>query len=292
MFKKKTKIGIDIGSAFIKAVEAFKTKNGIYIKEFMKVEKKDDEEDILSLLKDIRLKMGKKNVVFGLPSKHIVYRNISLPKMNSKELKEAVYWEAQDFSMVIKDDFTFDYEIISENDQNAQILLAAASTAVIKEYIKIFEKAGFFVEAVDVYPLAVSRVFKEKFKEEVIVILDLGQSHSEAAILENGMLFFSKTFNFSVSSERSKIVEFIQEFTRFIDYYSIQRKGKQVEKIVLIGGGSKVSYIAGMLFENLSSEIIFARDLKPEELKVYALKNASFFDLSDYCNALGFAMRG
>ncbi|MGB9839182.1 type IV pilus biogenesis protein PilM [Thermovenabulum sp.] len=287
----KSRIGIDLGSFYIKAVEAYKTKNGIYIKKFIKLEKKENEE-IIPLLKDIRSKLGKKSVIFGLPSKHIIYRNISLPKMKPKELKEAVYWESQDFTMVIKDDYTFDYEIISENEQSVQLLLAAAPTSVIKEYIESFEKAGFYVEAVDVYPLAVSRVFKERFKDEVVILLDLGQHHTEATILENGMLFFSKTFSYSVSSEKIKALEFIQEISRFIDYYSIQKKGKRIDKVVLMGGGSKLSHIGGMIFENLNLEILFARELNLQDLKIKVLKNETLFDLADFCNALGFAMRG
>ena len=96
------------------------------------------------------------------------------PLLNKKELKEAIFWEMQEFSTIFSGDFISDYELINKEKDMYHVLLVAVPKEIIMDYAKIADSSGFPLKALDIYPLANARVLKEGKISDITAIIDLG----------------------------------------------------------------------------------------------------------------------
>jgi type IV pilus assembly protein PilM len=332
MFFNTGLVGIDIGTHTIKAVHLDITGKRRVLRKIVKIDNsiKDtafptelDKKGITKCLIKIAKSLSCKKCVVGIPSKHVIFRNVQFPKMKPQELREAVYWEAQEFAPMFDEDYVSDFELLEVQENNCRVMLAGTSENTALGYLTVLENAGFKVEAIDVYPLAVSRILKSAGIHGVAAVIDIGYSHCEIIIIEKGVVFFSRNISTdylhfvkmsSVPVATNKecttdisypqdtlnenlhdvmfqsLQELMLEISKFFDLYSIQRKGHEVEVVMFIGRGSRIPCLKQVYSDYFNLPIIDAADIYHEFLEPGSIKYDNF-DLIDFTNAIGFALR-
>ncbi len=314
-------VGIDIGTQTIKAVQLnasgkrFNLKKGVKVDNTIKKTSFSDESDRTALtisLKEIAESFSCKKCVVGIPSTHVIFRNLQLPRMKPRELKQAVYWEAQEFAPMFDEDYVSDFELLEVQENNCRVMLAGTTNNIALNYFMIIEDAGFEVEAIDVYPLAVSRILQLAGVDGVTAVIDIGYSHCEITIIEKGVVFFSR--NISVNSpdliNMSSILnnhqgtldkdvydisipflqELMLEISRFFDFYSIQRKAHKVDSVIFIGCGSRLWCLEEVYSDYFNLPIINAAKICHKFIDTDRIKYDDG-DLIEYFSAIGFALR-
>lgn len=214
--KSKTSptIGIDIGSSLIKVVEARPSKGEVQITALgiaptppgtIENEIITDPQTLGQAIRQLLTESGissKRCVSSVSGQSSVIVRIIEIPKMTKQELAETMKWEIERHVPFAANEVVMDFQPIerpnaSPDDQNMEVLLAVAQQELINGHIEALFAAGVEPVAIDVEPLAVSRVFIDAaidgFKDKVVAIVNVGASTTEMGIYQNGLLSFPRT---------------------------------------------------------------------------------------------------
>lgn len=139
--------------------------------------------------------------VISLPRKQVKIQSIRLPRMSDPELLEAARWEAAQR-------FEFDRQAMEVSilrtgaspqggESREEVLLVAASHAVINEYVNPIVTAGLRPLAIDTDFGATARIFSRQYRREgdrdqVRVVIEIGESGATVEILRGDQVAFCK----------------------------------------------------------------------------------------------------
>ncbi len=168
----KSCLGLDIGHATIKLVEAQRKGKGVVITRYGSIptpEKSYLKSKILNVdgiaqsVRTLVKNMGTttKSVCLGLTSSEIVIKTITMPNMQTKELEQALEFELHDhvgFAYNSPKEVAFSYDVMHKDATQQTILLVACKREVIEPYMSIVDKAGLDLAIIDIQALALPRV--------------------------------------------------------------------------------------------------------------------------------------
>lgn len=171
--RKRTSVGIDIGSRSIRLVKLISSKENPTLSLLGSisipkgavsggeiVDVQTVAESLQTLIKKVGLK--DKNVVLGVGNQRVIVRLIEMAYMDPKELASAIKFQAQDFIPIPVEEAIIDFEVIDdyvneEGERLLQIILVAAHRGMVSSYIEAAEKAGLKPEIIDVNAFAIAR---------------------------------------------------------------------------------------------------------------------------------------
>lgn len=312
-FKKHSHIGLDIGTSSIKLVVLEeKAKQQKILKKFsyMAITAGNDLAGIVdSFIKKEGIAGALVNVSVSGPS--VIMRYLIMPKMDMTELKKAIKFEIKEHIPFSLDEIVVDCAILKERIENNKMLvgLAAVKKVMLQERLSLLEKVGVIPQVVDIDCFCLANVFnnsrqfntKDQTKEnkndvsetqtakpEVAGLLNIGSRFTNMAIVENGILNFSRDIGFG--GGELTLNNLVNEISSSIDYYENQ-SGLPIEKIYLSGGAGQFPNVANFIKEQLdvsilnleiSSGILFDEQVNKEEFR--AKENL-------FAIALGLALR-
>jgi type IV pilus assembly protein PilM len=207
-------VGLDIGSKFIKAVELVPGRNGPTVKalgmaptppgameDSVIVDPKLLGEAVKKLLKEAGISTRRcVSSVSGQGA--LVVRVIEVPKMSDAELAETMKFEVERHVPFAADEVIMDFQPIVRQDddpdaQNMEVLLAVAQQEMIDRHVAMLFAAGLAPSAIDVEPLAASRVLIElgpdPYGKKTTAIVNIGASTTDIGIYRDGILAFPRT---------------------------------------------------------------------------------------------------
>jgi len=208
-------IGLDIGSFQVKLAQ-YKSRGGqIYLHQYgiyplsegvVEGGRVIDPETLGNQLRWIvRQRRFKKNKVnLCVSSQNVILRHVVFPMMSSKEIPDALRWEAEKHIMIPPEDAVIDYiqlgERVVEGKQVIEVLLVAVPKDVVNSYIEAVTRAGLYPEVVEIEPFSLQRTIQQTFEgrpmgPEPFLLLDIGGDGSSLLVLQGGNYCFSRTFN-------------------------------------------------------------------------------------------------
>ncbi|MFA4818613.1 MAG: type IV pilus assembly protein PilM [Patescibacteria group bacterium] len=212
--RKKSYLGVDIGTASIKMVEleagANRTPRLVTYgraentKDFTKVDSEQDIGRIVATIKEVakRANIKAKRTVSALPTFVVFSSVISLPAMSQKELGSAVAWEARKFVPLPINEMTLDWKILNDeqgdkadtNSNNIRVLLTAAPQNVVKRYLDIFRRAGLDLLSLETEAFALERSLLGGAKTNVMIV-DLGAVGTDICVIEQGIPILNRSID-------------------------------------------------------------------------------------------------
>lgn len=197
-------VGIDIGSAAVRAVEvsdAGKAKPTLI--RFHEVALSEgavsrgevlEPNTVAAALKQLWSTGGfkSKNVVLGMGNHRVLARDLTVPKASMKRIREALPFQVQDMLPVPVADALLDFYPISESEgetgpQVNGLLIAAVKEAVLANVLAV-ELAGLTPVEVDLIPFALSRaVHRGANTDGAVVQIDVGAGTTSVVITIAGV---------------------------------------------------------------------------------------------------------
>jgi type IV pilus assembly protein PilM len=188
--KKKTAVGLDIGSSLIKFIEmegigkaprvvnfglAPLLPDAIVDGEIM------DREVVVDGLTSLFEMRGvkSKEVATSISGRGVIVKKISMERMKESEAREQIRWEAEQHIPFDINDVNIDFEILDPNKGEGQmdVLLVAAKSEVVNARVSLLQEAGLMPVAMDVAAFAVQNAFEANVDvepQEVIALIDVG----------------------------------------------------------------------------------------------------------------------
>lgn len=210
MFKKKNPIGLDIGSAYIKAAQINDTKSGYELALFDMVHVQPgvisdhmitDKAKLIASIKELMGKSGiKRNDAVISVSGHssVIVKRITIPIMTEDELALSIKYEAEQYVPFDINDVEIDFQILGPKpDEEGQmdVVLVAVKKGVIKDYHEVVAQAGLNPVIVDVDFFALSNMYEINYgieEEKNIALINVGASTTNINILQSGLPVFTR----------------------------------------------------------------------------------------------------
>lgn len=224
-------IGVEIGTSAIKVVvlkagsppilqHAVTTPTPIgSMRDGLVVEPQAVATELKNLLAQHRITT--RQAVTAVPNQSAVTRNIMVPRMERKELQDAIKWEAERYIPYPIDEVALDFDLLDDpstipEDGQMEVVIAAAPTEAVARIIEVLQLAGLEPVVIDLKSFAVLRALRgnllgehltkstltdTNYTEagEVALVLEIGASSSVISLVRGDRVLMAR--NIGVSAD-------------------------------------------------------------------------------------------
>ncbi|HLG14169.1 MAG TPA: type IV pilus assembly protein PilM [Blastocatellia bacterium] len=206
--KKKSIVGLDIGSSALKAVELRPVRGGF---ELMHIAHQNLQSDTIvdghiidlnhvsdcinRLWNEQAIKTNQ--VATSLSGHAVIVKKITLPALPEEELDEQIHWEAEQYIPFDINDVNLHHEIISydASGQNMDVLLVACKRDKIAQFTQVISQAGKQPVIVDVDAFALQNAYEANYHptpNQTVALLDIGASVMTINIVRGTTSIFTR----------------------------------------------------------------------------------------------------
>jgi len=356
----RVNLGLDIGTASVKAVELINNKNGYELRNLIKIDLPRMQENIekeaitAKLIKGLidKHKVNTGRVISGVKGESVIVRRIRMPLMGQRETNQAVRWQAEEHIPYSLDQVCLSFQVLERNlmgeeGEYMSVILVGVKKEAIRKHLQVLNRASVFPRIVDADALALFNVFQLSNPEDKdkVALLEIGHNNTSIVILDRGSPFLIRDINWggfhltqsvkkglkvsyevaqemkekygidaeeidlsrpvnsqNESEEKNKRLvnaairkamnTLVKEIVHSFEYYTSQKEGTAIKRVILSGGTSCLRNIDKFLSEELglSVEIINPFTIitgKPAKFESeYLSKGSSLFTVG-----IGLALR-
>jgi type IV pilus assembly protein PilM len=261
-------------------------------------------------------------VYASLPESKLFTRILELPKLEAKDVEEAIKYEVEQTIPMPSDDLYVDWQIIGDDKNKIVVFLTAAPRSIVNSYIQLFNLLNMEPMALEMSLAAIARsMVSNKERVEPVILLDIGDQTSNMAIFDSNIRITGShpiggatmrqelseklklspqeavrevRLGISKNAKSSKVIEgevdkLITEMKKMIDYYNEKKPDTIIKKVLLCGG---LGFLPG-LPEHLKDQGFEAKVGNPWiNISIYPLKPVPKEEVPGYATAIGLCLRG
>ncbi|MBI5139778.1 pilus assembly protein PilM [Candidatus Nomurabacteria bacterium] len=204
-FLMSPSFGLDISDESLKFAELIPAKDGIRIGKYgerkiptgiIESGKIKDPIRLEQILLSLRKEEGIRFVRVSLPEEQVYLFKFKLGKEGLVNIREAIELSFEDHVPIKAEDAVFDYQIISEDDENLELEIGAIPKDIVENYMMVFRSALMSVQSLELEAQAISRAVVKKGDLETYMIVDFGQTRTGIFIISRGVAVFTSTLEF------------------------------------------------------------------------------------------------
>jgi type IV pilus assembly protein PilM len=210
--KDKKPFGLDIGISRIKLAwliggnEGYMYKSSIIVpapeKGMLSESPLDEEEMAQAIRKAVdSAAITTKYVNVALAENQVYTKVLEMPVLSEKELRSAIYWEAEQYIPVPLTNITLAWNVLykpeaTEVNQKMQVLMVGAPTMLINKYQRILSMAGLEINSLETEILATVRALVVGENFPTTLVINIGSVSTSFAIIKKGIMVF--TYSMSI----------------------------------------------------------------------------------------------
>jgi type IV pilus assembly protein PilM len=242
-------------------------------------------EIIKELFKNLKIK--KKKVGFSISGYSVIVKKVNLAVMSEDELEEHIQAEAEQYIPFDIDDVYLDFQDLKTNTDDSErtdVMLVAAKKEIVDDYLEMLEGLDLRPVIVDVDGFALENTYEYNYpKNENVALVDIGASKMNINIISNGISVVARDIvvgsrqlteqiqaAFDLEFEEAEALklghipaeekqeeiadifsstctQWVLEIKKAIDLYQANHPDFPLSRLVLSGGGSKVSGLVDYL---------------------------------------------
>lgn len=281
-------------------------------------------EEIKKFLSTFSYKFNSISLSIGSPQ--ITLREFKIAKVKEKEIEGKVIEDISKSYKGITDNYEISYKVTAVDPTNMYGIVAMCPKGVFDEYLKVAEDIENNVTYIDCEANCICKAIQAyvntNIREGNIIVVDIGTQKSAVDIISNNILvlsrqvpnggmdldrFMVKEFNMTLEEAETRKKEgyngmfdedemsvvintaygsIQQEIQRTMSFFNQNMSTKGINKIMLVGGGSKIPAIQNH-FQNLFKIPTIALGYSD----FTNIKMRKIEDLSLYLSAIGAAIR-
>lgn len=263
------------------------------------------------------LKIKNKKIGFSISGYSVIVKKVNLAVMSEKELEEHIELEAEQYIPFDIDDVYMDFQDMKTNDGDSDqtdVMLVAAKKEVVDEYLEMLEDLDLKPVIVDVDGFALENTYEYNYpKKENVALVDIGASKMNINIISEGVSVVARDVvvgsrqlteqiqsTFDLEFEEAEALklghtpagdkqqqieeifsttctQWVLEIKKAIDLYHANNTDAPLTRLVLSGGGSKVSGLIDFLanetgltvelFNPFTNMTVNSKQIDPDYLK-------------------------
>jgi len=250
-------------------------------------------EAITTLLKNLKIKNNK--IGFSISGYSVIVKKVNLAVMEDALLEEHIMAEAEQYIPFDIEDVYLDFQNLNtaaKGSDRTDVMLVAAKKEIVDDYLEMFQGLNLNPVVVDVDGFAFENVYEHNYnKTENVALIDIGASKMNVNILSGGISVVARdvivgsrqiteqiqnVFDLEFEeAEKLKLgslpvennleeveeifsatcTQWILEIKKIIDLYQANTPGQPLSKIILSGGGAKVTGLIEFLSQELEMDV-------------------------------------
>jgi type IV pilus assembly protein PilM len=128
-------------------------------------------------------------VALSLPASRTFTRAVQLPRMNAKDIDEAVHMEAEQYIPINADNLYMDYTPLREDDESMEVFVVAIPKAIVDSYLVLTRMLGLEAVMLDTAIGASARMFSyDKQSSIPSVLVDFGAESADLTVFNHGLV--------------------------------------------------------------------------------------------------------
>ncbi|MBA2627446.1 MAG: type IV pilus assembly protein PilM, partial [Gemmatimonadales bacterium] len=201
--RKRTTVGLDIGSGLIKLVEishgsgepvltkvAFTTVVDDAIVEGEVMDKGIVADAIKGLMQSAGIKT--RQVVTAVGGRDVIIKKIAMDRMKEGDAREVIRWEAEQHVPFDMDNVELDFQILDPEHEGLQmtVLLVAAKRELVETKLALLADVGLEPSVIDVDAFALHNAFEINYPDAmrgVVGLINIGHETTNVNILDDGV---------------------------------------------------------------------------------------------------------
>ncbi len=202
-YQDKPLFGLDIGSSSLKVMQVNSDGKNRHITgygaaSFDPKAVKDgvivDPEIVAKALKDLFEhnligEISTRRVAATIPASRTFNRTITLPRLNKKDMEEALMLEAEQYIPMPMNELYIDYNVINNSDKETEIFAVAAPKLISESYVDLINICGLEAVALETSISAAGRLFVQAEQSDIpSILIDFGTKSSDITIYDKGLI--------------------------------------------------------------------------------------------------------
>lgn len=304
-------LALDIGSYTIKALSG-KPGSTVEVERVVEIFNpvgvavpNDDgvEQELVQVLETLITdhKLPKTDVRLSLPETVVSTKIIELPALSDAELASAIGWQAEQHIPIPPEQLSLEYQVLyrppkkEQNDKKMKVLLVGVRQDIIDRYIDLFLNLGIEPKLLETQILSVMRALEIEQNEPATLLVQMGASHTQLAMVNQGELQFvtshmsggqsltqllekqinldlqqaeeyKRTYGLLPQQFQGKVRSvllpavdaLIGEIKKATTFFANQNPGSSVQRILLSGGASLLPDLVQYITQELGLEVLMA----------------------------------
>jgi len=210
--RKRSAIGLDIGSGFVKVVEVDHSgdqpevvqvamrpllPDAIVEGEIMDYGLVSDA--VQGLFSDMG--MNGVDVITAVGGHDVIIKKIEMDRMKESDAREVIRWEAEQHVPFDIKSVELDFQVLDPDGDSRlmEVLLVAAKSELVDNKIGLLQDAGVNPVVIDVDAFALHNAFEHNYPEQlqgIIALVNVGHETTNVSILENGVPILTRDIPF------------------------------------------------------------------------------------------------
>ena len=219
--RKKTTVGLDIGSGLIKVAVIDHSKKlpeltKVAIQPLMQDAIVEGEvmdpgvvaEAIQAALSAAGVKS--KQVVTAVGGRDVIIKPISIERVKEQQARELMRWEAEQHVPFDMESVELDFQILDPDDEGLEmrVLLVAAKRELVESKVRVLTDAGLEPAIVDVDAFALHNAFEVNYPDAMqgmVALLNIGHDVTNINILEEGVPILTRDLTMGTRHVRESL---------------------------------------------------------------------------------------
>lgn len=260
----------------------------------------EDAEALQRLLQEwaVRENLKGKSVTLSIPPSRILIRTMSVPNTSIKQLAQLVELEVETGMHLPFENPVYDYMITSADEEQTQLLVFAAPSQLVKDYMAPLQEAGIRIAAVEFSATSLAKAVVQAQGAEFgnAMLLQLNAGLLDIYMFRGGYPVFMRTINFAMNNEiyggegssvqlsAQEVADITPEISRMLNFYqySLHDGSVRIEEIVVTGSHQERALLVAELQQSMGDLEIREVDFQQED--------TVDSELNDYRMAVGAAL--
>ncbi len=210
--RKRSSIGLDIGSGFVKVVEVDHSGDQpevarVAMRPLLPEAIVEGEildyglvaDAVRGLFQETGLKGA--DVVTAIGGHDVIIKKIEMARMKESEAREVIRWEAEQHVPFDIKSVEIDFQILDPHGdgRTMEVLLVAAKRELVDNKVGLLQDAGVTPRVIDVDAFALHNAFEHNYPEHlegIIALVNVGHETTNVNILENGVPILTRDIPF------------------------------------------------------------------------------------------------
>lgn len=227
--------------------------------------------------------ISRNGVLVSISGFRSVTRTVTLPRVSSNLLGEAIRWAAQREMTVPLKEIYLSWQVIGSRDNENNVYLAGTPRDIFDPLYHVLRRAGIRPQVIELKPIALSRVVNQS----EAVLIDLEDESTDIIIVADGIPEVTHTA--MVKAEDLLLEERLQKVIGALGQTFAFFKNVHPEHPL---SASTPVYLTGALTSNPETGVLLREGIKqPIETLPLRIKQTPDFPLSRYAVNIGMALR-
>ncbi len=221
-FFKKQVLGVDLGARTIKGVKLTRAKDGKvhlaghFFQDLLQTSEdfpaRSNRDEVLKASIEVQ-QLSSSSAATTVRDSDVMTFSFNLPKMPEKELLQVVPQEVGELARMSMDDQCCDFWVTADKNDDPDVTLIKAFCVkrdLVVAQMKVLEESGLKPSSIESEMMAITAMLDFNGyidPKEVVIVLDLGESHINSGLITDGVLTLTRTEETAFGSVNQRLRE-------------------------------------------------------------------------------------